>query len=212
MPAINKIRSILKLKDILKDGLVKTGEPQKSFMFEVEIIDTVNGNSFNNLRYYVKEATIPARSKDPIAISYMNNKINWAGKDSSSKEVNITFWDDEDLTITHFLHDWYYMSGDAKYQDGITKAEYTRDIKIILKPTLDIGSTGAFVFKDCFPTQLGEVSLSYENSDVMEMQTTFSYDYVELQDADGNILKSIVDLYGSVLGTSTAIGDIVRIF
>lgn len=209
--AINTIRSVVKLKDILGDGLIKTGEPQKAYMFEVEIIDNTNGYGYNNLKYYVKDVTVPSRSKDPIVIEYVGTKINWAGKDTAS-QLSINFWDDEDLKMTNFLHSWYNLSSDSIYGDSASKVNYTRDVRVKLKPTLDIGTTGSFVFRGCFPTQIGEITLSYDDSNVMEIPTTFAYDYMELEDADGNIIKSLTDLYGTVLGTGNAITDITGIF
>jgi hypothetical protein len=212
MEAISKLKNVVKLKDLLGDGLIATGEPQRSYMFEVAIIDTVSGDAFNNLRYYVKEVTIPSRARDSIVVEYMGNKLIWSGKDSSSHEIAITFWDDENLIMTHFLNRWNYLSGEPQHSNGLGKESYVRDIKLIMKPMIDIGTTGTFLFKNCFPTQIGEISLSYDDSSVMEIPTTFSYDYREVIESEGNIIKTASDLIGTGLDTGEAVKNIKGLF
>lgn len=212
MPSINKLRSVLKLKDLMGDGLIKSGEPQKSYMFEVQIIDPERGNAFNNLKYYVKDVTVPSKTRDVVMLDYIGTKLIWAGKDGSAHSMNITFWDDEDLKITHFLYDWYDLAGSGQYAESTDKFSYSRDIRIVLNPTLDIGSTGTFVLKNCFPIQIGDIELSYESSDVMTVPASFSYDFIQLEDADGNVIRDMANLYGSALSTGNALEDIAGLF
>ena len=170
-------------------GIFLSKEPQRSYQFEVEILDTNVGEAGNivtefidnirDLKYFVKSVDFPVISKEMIEYSFMNTKMSFAGKDSSSHQFSITFWDDEALTVSDYMKKWYDLSGDSKYHDSTDKNTYQRTMKIKLLDVTGIVSTGEYIFYNCNPVELGALNLSYDDSNSLEFPITFYYDYYE---------------------------------
>jgi len=171
-------------------GLFISKEPQRNYQFELEVLETSNGDSGNiftnyidgirDLKYFVKSVEFPTISKEMIEYHFMDTKMSYVGKDSSSHTFSITFWDDEALTITDYMKKWYELSGDNKYNDSVNKQTYKKDMKIKLLDVTGLVSTGEYTFYNCNPVEIGSLNLSYEDSNALEFPITFYYDYFEL--------------------------------
>jgi len=169
------------LGERLTSGVLLSKEPQRSYQFELQVIDN-NGMSTggNDIKYFVKSIDFPVVSKEMIDHNFLDTKMSYSGKDSSPHNFTITFWDDEALTITDYMKKWYELSGDSKYNDSVNKESYRRTIKIKLLDVTGIISTGEFTLFNCNPIELGTLNLSYDDSNVLEQTITFYYDYYEL--------------------------------
>ena len=150
--------------------------PQKAYMWEVEIQGAIAG-ALPDLTLFAKTASIPPSSVDPIVINHKGGKAHYAGKNSSAHTVSIAFFDDEAQTIQDFMYEWYdnYISNPSTATSA-DKSQYTADILIKFKDSHDESVTASWKLTKAFPTEIGEVSLSYESSDLIELPVTFSYD------------------------------------
>lgn len=154
---------------------VPTGEPQKTFMWEVSFRGT--GRSFQNAKLYAKNASIPQSSVETIEQNFLGNKMFHAGKDASSHTLNITFWDNENMEVYRFLQEWINLLHDPAYGAAVRKTTYSKIMTLRLKDTADVFTTGDFHLHECFPSEISEVSLSYDVSDAIEISATFYFDY-----------------------------------
>ena len=179
------------LGERITTGLFLSKEPQRSYQFELEVLETSGDDSGGNiftdfvdgirdLKYFVKTVDFPIMSKELIEYNFMDTKVSYVGKDSSPHTFSITFWDDEALTITDYMKKWYDLSGQSKYQEGVDKKTYSKDMKIKLLDVTGFITTGEFTFYNCTPIELGGLNLSYEDSNALEFSITFYYDYYEL--------------------------------
>ena len=157
-------------------GLFLSKEPQRSYQFELQVLDDGAGSE---LVYFVKSIDFPVVSKEMIEHHFMDTKMSYNGKDSSSHQFSITFWDDEALTVSDYMKKWYDLSGDSKYNDNVDKKTYSRTMKIKLLDVTGIISTGEYIFYNCTPVELGALNLSYDDSNALEFPITFYYDYYE---------------------------------
>lgn len=149
-------------------NLTPTLEPQRAYMFEVNIIGS---GSEPAIKFFIKTATIPESSREPILIDYLDTKIVFPGKYTGSRSMTFTLWDDQRLLMLRYFNRWL----DATEEKSI-KSNYSRDIKISLKDTSDFIETAAITLKNAFVTNISDIALSYESSDVMELSVTFSYE------------------------------------
>lgn len=150
--------------------------PQKSYQWEVSITGLSTGND-DDLIFHAKTVSIPASQVDQIAIHYKAAQTYYAGRDSSGHTVNITFWDDENQTVRAYFQNWF----DNLMFNGVTGAQspknlYTANIIIRLMSTDGSTSTAQINLNSAFVTEIGDVSLTYDSSEPVEVNVTFVYD------------------------------------
>lgn len=153
-------------------------EPQRAYNFEF-IVAGQDGN--RDILFFAKGLTVPTISRDPIVIDYLDTRIMYSGRVSSSQTFTVTFWDDQTGHVLSYMHDWMDLTGNDDIQEAISKKKnlqmsYTRTIYVDLKDTTDLLRTGRFEFTNAFPTEIGEINLSYDDSAVVEIPVTFAYD------------------------------------
>jgi hypothetical protein len=164
---------------IVNGGLL--GDPQRSYMYEFSVLGVDLGSIlFNDLRFYAKTATIPQYAVDTIQHNFIGNKIIYNGKDVSSYSMNVTFWDDERLTVYKYFRTW--MEKIKVNDDGrtVSKANYSSTVTIKLKDTTDLVTTLQINMINAFPIELGEIPLNYDGSDVIEIPMVFTFDKQEV--------------------------------
>lgn len=171
---------VRRLSELL--NLSPTKEPQRAYLFEVEIIgkNFQNHITDSNIKFLVKSVSVPNTAKEAIVVDYMDKKLIWAGKDSSAHIITVTFWDDESLVVMRYMNDWMMEMGGGEESRSIGKDLYSRQLNINLKDTTDFIRTGIISMKGVFPVEIGEVPLNYDTSDAIELTVTFSYDTKEM--------------------------------
>jgi len=154
--------------------------PQKSYLWEVSItnggIIPILGTILDNIKVFAKSVTIPQEAIEPIQSTWLGEKIFHAGKDSASHTVNITFWDDEYMTVLGYMNQWFKLVRDPDTGSSVEKRDYWRDIHIKLKDSTDLITTGKVTLYNCFPIEIADINLSYESSEIIEISVTFQYD------------------------------------
>lgn len=169
---LDKISSIKRIASLA--NLTPTNEPQRSYMFDITFFDAVNPD--NELKFFVKSIALPGESREPIVVNHLDDTMTFSGRNSSDKRLVITFWDDQTLKIQRFLQDWIELTGNYNERDAVNKSRYTKEAVVYMKDTTDFIVTGKFSLSNCFPIEIGEVNLSYEESGVVEVQATFTFD------------------------------------
>lgn len=149
-------------------------DPQPAYLWEV--VFEGDSTSFSNIKFYAQEATIPQTQIQPIEENYIGQKIYYAGKDESPHTLQLSFWDNEDLEVYRFLQEWVDIIHEPRFGFQVNKQLYTKTAKLVLKDNSDLFVTGDFWFVNCFPTELSDISLSYENNGPIEISVTLQFD------------------------------------
>lgn len=170
-----------KLTDIF--GVSQRGvsdKPQRSYLWEVHILNggivPVIGSILDNIRVYAKTVTIPNSTIEPIQLNHMGERIFYSGKEGSSHTVSMTFWDDEIGTIRRYLDQWHQLANENFTGNSVNKTNFQRTIKIYLRDTTDTIYTGVFELEGAFPIEIGEISLNYDSSEIIEIPVTMQFD------------------------------------
>jgi hypothetical protein len=154
--------------------------PQKNYLWEVHItnggIVPVIGTLLDNIKVYAKNVNVPNSSIEPIEMNFMGERIFYSGKENSSHTVQMTFWDDESGTIRRYMNQWYQLVHENYSGKSVSKINFQRTVKIRLKDNSDTIYTGVFELEGAFPIEIGDISLSYDSSDIMEIPITLQYD------------------------------------
>lgn len=149
--------------------------PQMQYMYEVDILGLSSG-SLDNLTLYCKTVSIPQSSVEQTIINHKASKTHFAGRDASGHQVTITFWDDEALTIYKYFSEWFDLIHNPVTGSGLSRDLYAAEMVIRLKDKSDQTTTGKITLGTVFPTDIPDVSLSYDTSEAIEISITLSFD------------------------------------
>lgn len=153
------------------------GNPQRAFEFEVEILAGVAAGSLPILTQRVESVSIPETSVETIEINYKGRKTIHAGRDSSPHTVAITFWDTEAREVYSFFKNWMENGiSNSQVGGGVTRDLYATQLVIRTMAHDSNTVTGTNRLTNVFPTNIGDVALTYESSEHMKVEVTFSYD------------------------------------
>jgi len=185
-PKINQ-RTIEDFKSKLIGGAARPN------LFEVEMAfpSFVEGGSDNQLlektRFMIKAANLPASNVNVIEVPFRGRNLKIAG-DRTFDVWTITVINDIDFGIRNAFERW--MNGINKHDNAtgfINPAQYQVDAKVFqlgrntVKSTENASPSGvpisgsenvpvlkAYQFHGIFPTNVGAIELSYDNSDTIE--------------------------------------------
>lgn len=158
-------------------SILGANEPQRAYMWEVLFYDGVEQfTETDAIRFYAKSITIPRMTNDVITHAYMGKRLYYSGKDASDHTITITFWDDEELTVYNYLRDWYKLTSEPWTGSAVSKERYVRSIEIRLKDASDTWDNKKIQLFNVFVSDIADVQLSYDSSELIEITATFVFD------------------------------------
>lgn len=153
------------------------GNPQRAFEFEVELLANTVAGLLPILTQRVESVNIPDKTTETIEINYKGQKTIHAGRDASSHSVTVTFWDTEEREVYRFFKNWKENGiNNSSVGGGATRDEYATQMLIRTFAHDSTQVTGTHRLTQVWPTSIGETSLSYESSEHIKVEVTFSYD------------------------------------
>lgn len=152
------------------------GNPQRAFEFEVEILGSAAGGNEPVLVQRVESVSIPATSLEVIEINHRARKSHHAGRTSSPHTVVVNFWDSEDQEVYKFIRGWINKIQNEAIHGGVTKDLYAGQMNIHTYAHDSNTITNTVTLTHVWPSECGEVSLDYSNSEHFKFAVTFSYD------------------------------------
>jgi len=168
-------RFILYTQDIPTHGLATPENVERSIYSLLLSVDTFKRPSYTNSAY---------------SIDHFNEKLFFAGKDSSSKEISCTFWDyigtNETTTLgvnntspAAVLYRWYMVMHDLDYGSIGYQKYYTTDFYLyVLAPNGFVVET--WKYYQCFPTSVDFGDVKYGGSANMKINVTLKYSKARL--------------------------------
>lgn len=194
----NELNSLPDLaKNFLFQAIVipEEGTPLATFFKEI------GGTSQFMIR--CRKASIPKKSfEGNFETHYMGSKKKFPGKAVVDGDMTLEFDEFQDLIVSKMLHGWQnliydqsinedggdLMSTNNQLSGGSVSnylKDYTAKIQIVLydstkKKRLPVG----WVCYQCWPNDVSEVSLGYEESGKLTRSVTFSYNTWQMIDSD----------------------------
>ena len=188
-------RTIDKFKSRISGGIARPNLFEVVLATPDGVVDT-NVNDFGiKSRFLVKAAALPASNIAPISVPFRGRTLKIAG-DRTFDEWTVTVIKDTDFAIRSSMERW--MNSIAKVSDnsGLTNPEdYIKDLKIYQLGRAEVAQNTqasetdmpilrTYKFHGCFPTNVSQLDLSYDQADALEEFTvTFQ---VQWWEADGN--------------------------
>jgi hypothetical protein len=141
---------------------------------------TVTSPYFSNQKatFLCKGAVLPSSNMGLADVSFMGRKIKIAG-DKEFPAYTLTFYEDTDFSIRRDFETWLSAINRHEANTGITNPRgYYGDI--LLEQLDREGGDAIYTYriKDCFPTEVGEITLGYDQNDTIEeFPVTFEMNY-----------------------------------
>lgn len=183
----------------------------KSSLFRLDITNPSScmtrksgvNNFLRDLSFFAESIEIPGTQilTQDYRIYDMTEKIAY-GK--LHDEINVIFRMDRDYTVKKFFDSWVDCIYNKKTGDVSYKNTYSGIIQIY-QIKEDGASSYAIELIDCFPIQLGTISLGWENaSELVKLPVTFSFKKMKIipnkqiyrsmtNQSGGNILSNILN-------------------
>ena len=168
--------------DTFKEKL--SGGGARSNLFKV----TLTGLGSAEIGTYLCKATaLPASTVGPIDVPFRGRVIKVSG-DRTFEEWTVTIINDLDFGIRNDFEKW--MNDSLNKHEGNTgdqaPASYKKDMQIE-QLAKDGSVIKSYFMKGCFPTNVGEIEVSYDSTDTIEeFDVTLAYDYWASDTTDGD--------------------------
>ena len=151
----------------------------RSNQFTVELTFPVfagQGNASRAASFLCNATSLPAVSIENIQLQYRGRPVNFAGE-RSFQPWSITIINDGDFLIRNAFERWSNAIANFNATNGLVNpADYQVDMRVI---QLDRNGSRLKTYKffDAYPTEVGQIGLSYDNPNIQTFDVTFMYNY-----------------------------------
>lgn len=160
-----------------KAQLQSGGARSNQFKIVLNFPSGVAGNDVQVAASFLCNATsLPASTIANIPVSFRGRPVNFAGEREFAP-WNITVLNDGDFQIRDALERWSHLISNYQQTNGtMNPNNYQVDMEV---HQLDRNSNvlKQYKFFDAFPTEIGEITLSYETPEIETFDVTFQYNY-----------------------------------
>lgn len=189
---------------IAENLITGQSDPQLNYMWEVTIEGANRPYDYHSkAQLYAVDCNIPSRSVEVIERKYMGEPVAHTANKSSTNEVRCTFWDDRSLVGYRYFNQWFNMVSDPQFGRKAKDDRIKRKVTLMLKDRTDFFKGGKVDFTNAVVTEIGEVSLSYDESAPMQFEITFRFEDMLINDTT---YRQIQSLSGGALGNGDVLG------
>jgi len=179
-PAFREIRRLSNNFSFKYDGLVvPTEEPQRNYLWEVQFVHPFDMQG-SYATFYAQQTAVPAGLVEALKRYYAGVEYSYPSRDSSPRIFRVTFWDNDSLSIYRYFEAWRQLTSYGMEQAKVNPQLYNRDIELRLKDITNLMTRSKFIMKTCRPIEIGEVSLSYTESELFLFDVLFTFTHKEL--------------------------------
>ena len=159
-----------------------TGGGARANLFEVVLTfpDTAQPDSavLEKARFLVKAANLPASNVSPIEVPFRGRILKIAG-DRTFDSWTVTVINDTDFAIRSAFERWSNTINRLSDNTGLVNpADYQADA-YVYQLDRDGSTLRSYRFYDTFPTQVGQVELSYDSTGIQEFTVELQVQYWE---------------------------------
>ena len=159
-----------------------TGGGARANLFEVVLTfpDVAQPDSavLEKARFLVKGANLPASNVSPIEVPFRGRVLKIAG-DRTFDSWTVTVINDTDFAIRSAFERWSNTINRLSDNTGLTNpADYQADA-YVYQLDRDGSTLRSYRFYDTFPTQVGQVELSYDQTGIQEFTVELQVQYWE---------------------------------
>lgn len=148
-------------------------DPQRAYMWEVKFRDS--SGSGEHVTHYAKNTAIPTSMSENIKRWHAGVEYSYPGRDVSPRIFRVTFWDNQNLDSYRYFQYWFDIMNQGVERRKVNPINYLRSVELVMKDSSDVQELFTFKFDDVYPTEVGEVTLSYAESAEYTFDIMFTY-------------------------------------
>lgn len=151
----------------------------KSALFQVQILNPINGIADVKVPFMVQAANLPESTLGTIEVPYFGRKLKMAG-DRTFNPWTVTVINDEDFLIRNAMEGWMNAinshTGNLRLTGGASPSLYKTQAQIT-----QYAKTGEelriYQFNGLYPSDIAAISMDWNNEGIETFDVTFQYDW-----------------------------------
>lgn len=160
-------------------------QPQLAYMWELTFKDPFGTSDGDKVSYYAKATAFPPVQTELVKRRIAGVEVSYPTRDISPKIFRVTFYDNQNMDVYKFFRRWKEMTGYGQtnkvMMPNSSAGSYKSDIKIKMKDTSDILSSGYLYVKKAYPIEVSELALSYSENGEISFDVMFHYSHTDFR-------------------------------
>lgn len=162
-----------------KSQMRQGGARSNQFTVELSFPPIVNAGGTARAASFLCNATsLPAISVANIPVQYRGRAVNFAGEREFAP-WNITVINDGDFLIRNTFEQWSNGIANFNATNGTLNPEDYQATMRVIQLDRNGAELKSYTFSDAYPTEIGQIGLSYENPQIQTFDITFQYNYYQ---------------------------------
>jgi hypothetical protein len=158
------------------------GGGARTNLFQVEITNPVDGSQDSIIPFRAKSSSVPTWRTNEIEVPFMGRKIYFSGV-RQYDTWSATIIEDSDYAVRNALEAWNNnINLNRQNTRGFSTEEdsaYKSVAKIYLYDKLGV-TVREYTLFGCWPQNIGQLTLDWDNDQVHNYEVTFRFDYLEV--------------------------------
>jgi hypothetical protein len=153
-------------------------DPMLSDNYQLAFGSVPSGGNTMPLLMLCQQATKPGMTIEPVDVVLFGHQIEFGGRLTYTHDLSVTYVENRLNQISNTLEDWAEMIRDHETQHGAYKAQYQTNARLTI---FDQAGAVTAIYKivNCWPSAVPEIQFDGTGANLITMQVTFKYDYVE---------------------------------
>lgn len=153
-------------------------DPMLSDNYQLQFGAVPSGGNATPLLMLCQQATQPGVTIEPVDVVLFGHQLEYGGRLTYTHDLSVTYVENRFNAITNLLEGWQEMIRSHQTQHGAYKRQYQADATLTIFDTAG-AVTASYLIVNCWPTALPEKQFDGTGSNLITMQVTFKYDYVD---------------------------------
>ena len=173
------------IKDVQRDWMWELSIPNITNMIDDDTLKSkldLAADLDEELKIRARTVSMPSRGVETIDSNFMSQKQFFPGKPTFGNTVSVTFEESENQNVAKVLYAWQNMVMDIRsgHSNKLGKRglnTYVLDMYVSLLSYAGEKSDTVIYFKNVFPQNVADVSLTYDGSGAVKFDATFQFDF-----------------------------------
>ncbi len=159
-------------------------DPMLSDNFLLDIPDVPGGGNAQALRIQCQSATKPGVTINAVEVQVFGHTLEFAGNKTFNHDMTIEYVENRQAEITTALESWAQLIRQTATQTGAYKKDYARSARFYIYDNMGVTVRDYTVY-GLWPSVVPDISFNGTSSSIINLSTTFKFDYYTLTGQPG---------------------------
>ena len=162
-------------------------------LFQMEVTTATDIDAIPDFSSFCNVSAIPPLTVTPIERQYFGRTVKIPG-DIVYGDLSTSIINTEDMNVKDIIESWMEKINGATTNLGYSDSTSMYGTMTLIQYGKDGDSLLKWNFKDCWPTAIAEVALSYDTaSDIEQFDVTWAYNYYTQEIGASNTVTQYAD-------------------